>query len=264
MPSLPLMDTHGDMRVDIRILGPVELAVEGSPAHIGGDRPLTLLAALAIDIGHAVPVDRLIVDVWDDDLPEAAEADLQSHVSKIRGAIGACRLVGGDHSYTLDLAPEVVDAVRFERLTLKAEQVLPEDPQAALDACVEGMALWRGAPFGSLAELPFLQPAANRLLELRTSAIEIRLEADVALGRYARAIPILETLVIEFPYRERLWFLLADSLARDGRRVEALRALRRLAHELAEVGLSPSREISELEQQIIDEVAPHVARLARH
>jgi DNA-binding SARP family transcriptional activator len=249
--------------IDIRILGPVELAIDGVPVHIGGDRPLTLLAALTIDIGHAVPVDRLILDVWDDDLPEAAEADLQSHISRIRGVIGARHLVTGDHSYTLDLDPEVVDAVRFERLTLEAERLLPENAEAALSACVRGMRLWRGTPFGSLADLPFLQPAANRLLELRSSAIEIRLEADLALGRHARAIPLLEILVTEYPFRERLWFLLADALARDGRRVEALRTLRRLERELSEIGLSPSRELQELEQQIIDEVPPHVARLSR-
>lgn len=252
------------MTIDIRVLGPIELAIDGSPIHIGGDRPLTLLAALAIDIGHAVPVDRLILDVWDEDVPEAAEADLQSHISRIRGAIGVGNLLTEDHSYTLALDPEVVDAVRFERLTLDAERLLPDDPQAALEACIEGMGLWRGAPFGSLADLSFLRPAANRLLELRSSVIEIRLEADLALGRHARAIPMLETLVSEYPFRERMWYLLTDALARDGRRVEALRTLRRLERELAEVGLTPSRELRELEQQIIDEVPPHVATLARH
>ncbi len=257
-------NARGDVTIDIRLLGPVELAVDGTTVHVGGDRPSTLLAALAIDIGHAVPVDRLVVDVWDDDLPEAAEADLQSHISRIRAAIGPTHIISADHSYTLDLAPEVVDAVRFERLALQAERRLADDPQAALDACVEGMGLWRGAPFGSLGDLPFLRPAAARLVELRSSVIEIRLEADLALGRHARAIPMLETLVSEYPYRERGWYLLADALARDGRRVEALRTLRRLDAELAEVGLAPSRELRELEQQIIDEVPPHVARLSRH
>lgn len=252
------------MTIDIRILGPVELAVDGTPVHIGGDRPLTLLAALAIDIGHAVPVDRLIIDVWNDDLPEAADADLQSHISRIRSVIGPHHLISEDHSYTLDLDPGTVDAVRFERVALEAERLIPEDAQGALDACGEALRMWRGAPFGSLSDLPFLQPAATRLLELRSAVIEIRLEADLALGRLARAIPMLETLVTEYPYRERLWFLLADALARDGRRVEALRTLQRLEEELSEVGLSPTRELRELEQQIIDEVPPHVARIARH
>lgn len=254
----------GDVTIDIRLLGPVELAVDGKAVRIGGDRTMTLLAALAIDIGHAVPVDRLVVDVWDDDVPEAAEADLQSHVSRIRAAVGPSLIVGEDHSYTLALPSDVVDAVRFERLALDAERLLSDDPQAALDACVIGMSLWRGVPFGSLGDLPFLRTAASRLIELRSSVIEIRLEADLVLGRHVRAIPMLEALVAEHPYRERPWYLLADALARDGRRVEALRTLRRLEAGLGEIGLTPSRELQELEQQIIDEVPPHVARLSRH
>ncbi len=250
--------------IDIRLLGPVELAIAGSTVHIGGDLPQTLLAALAVDIGHAVPVDRLIEDMWGDDPPDAVEADLQSHISRLRAFIGPSSLRAADHTYVLALEPEVVDAVRFERLVLAAERALPDDPGSALDACIAGMALWRGMPFGSLAELSFLQPAANRLLELRNSAIEIRLEADLALGRHARAIPLLETLVTEHPYRERLWYLLADALARDGRRVESLRSLRRLERVLGGAGLTPSREIRDLEQEIIDEVPPHIATLARY
>lgn len=252
------------MDVEIRVLGPVELAVDGEVVHVGGVRPLTLLAALALDIGHAVPVDRLLDDLWSDHHPDAAEADLQSHVSRLRALVGVDRLLAGDRSYTLDLPPDTVDAFRFERLTLDAERALPDDPRAALDAVAEGMALWRGEPFGSLGERTFLRPAMSRLIELRGSAIEIRLEADLALGHHVRVIPLLEVLVGEFPFRERLWYLLADALARDGRRVEALRALRRLERELGDVGLVPSHEIRELEQQIIDEVPPHVAKLARH
>lgn len=251
------------MSIDIRLLGPVELAVDGTAVKIGGERTLTLLAALAIDIGHAVPVDRLVIEVWDDDAPEAAEADLQSHVSRIRAAIGPSSIVGEDHSYTLELSPDVVDAVRFERLALEAERLLPDHPQESHNACVEGMGLWRGVPFGSLGDLPFLRTAASRLIELRSSVIEIRLEADLALGRHVRAIPMLEALVAEHPYRERTWYLLADALARDGRRVEALRTLRRLEAGLGEIGLTPSRELADLEQKIIDEVPPHVARLSR-
>ena len=252
------------MDVEIRVLGPVELVVDGEVVHVGGVRPLTLLAALALDIGHAVPVDRLVDDLWSDHHPEAAEADHQSHISRLRAAVGGERLVGEDRSYSLALPPEAVDAFRFERFTLDAERLLPDDPRAALDSVTEGMALWRGEPFGSLGDRAFLRPASARLVELRAAAIEIRLEADLALGHHARVIPLLDVLVGEYPYRERLWYLLADALARDGRRVEGLRALRRLERELGEVGLVPSGDIRELEQQIIDEVPPHVARLARH
>ncbi len=250
--------------IEIRILGPIELEVDGRIEHIGGARPQSLVAALVLDVGHAVPVDRLIADVWGDDQPAAAETDLQSHISRLRAVLGQDRLRSGDGWYQLDVVPEAIDAVRFERMTLTAESLLPSDPRAALSAATQAMGLWRGEPFGVLGDLPFLQSTARRLVELRLSTIEIRVQAEIELGRTARAVPLLANLVEENPYRERLWYLLADGLTRDGRRVEALRALRRLERVLGDVGLEPSRELRELEQQIIDEVPPHVARLARH
>ena len=70
-------------------------------------------------------------------------------------------------------------------------------------------------------------------------------------------------MVEDHPYRERLWCLLMSALAHDGRRVEAIRAYRRLEGLLAEVGLEPSREIRDLEQQILVE-APGVGAHLLH
>lgn len=250
------------MTIEIRILGPVELVIDASVVHIGGQRPLAVLAALTLDIGHAVPIDRLIADVWGEDPPPAVDSDLQSHISRIRAAIGPNRLVSEDRCYALMLEPTGVDAIRFERLVVDAEASLHHEPEAAFTALTDALALWRGDPFGSLGDLPFLQGTTRRLLELRLTAMEMRIEAEFALGHHARPIPLLQHLVEEQPYRERLWYLLADGLARDGRRVEGLRVLRRLEHLLGDVGLQPSRDIRTLEQQIIDEEEPHVAHLA--
>ena len=56
--------------------------------------------------------------------------------------------------------------------------------------------------------------------------------------------------VEEYPYRERLWYLLIDALLRDDRRVEALRACRALRQALATAGLSASDELTRWEEQI--------------
>lgn len=250
------------MNLDIRILGPVEVAVDDEPAHIGGRRPLTVLAALTLGVGHAVPTDRLIDDVWGSSPPPAVDSDLQSHIFRIRTAIGHDAVVAGDHTYMLDVDPLCIDAVRFEKSTLLAERSISTDPTEALELATQAMREWRGEPFGDLGDLPFLRPAGLRLIEMRTTAMELRIEAEIETGSHARAIPLLENLVMENPYRERLWYLLVDGLARDGRRVEALRTVQRLADVLAEVGLSPSGDVRELEQMIIDEVPPHVPHLA--
>ena len=251
-----------EVTLDICILGPVEAAIDGKAIHVGGRRPLTILAALTLDVGHAVPTDRLIDDVWGTTPPPAVDSDLQSHISRIRAALGHSAVVAGDHTYQLDVPPLAIDAVRFERATLLAEQCVSTDPEKALQLATEALQEWRGEPFGDLGDLPFLRPATIRLIEMRTAVMEIRIQAEIEIGLHARAIPLLQSLVAENPYRERLWYLLADGLARDGRRVEALRTLSRLADVLAEVGLSPSGDVRSLEQMIIDEIPPHVPHLA--
>lgn len=55
----------------------------------------------------------------------------------------------------------------------------------------------------------------------------------------------------ENPYRERLWYLLIDALARDGRRVEALRACTDLRRILRQAGLEGGVHLDVLEDRIL-------------
>ncbi len=92
---------------------------------------------------------------------------------------------------------------------------------------------------------------AIRLDELRIAAVELSLEAELALGRQEFVIGELEAAVVEYPYRERFWYLLIEALHRDGRRVEAVRACDRLRELLADVGLRASEELGQLEHRIL-------------
>ncbi len=62
---------------------------------------------------------------------------------------------------------------------------------------------------------------------------------------------ILQGEVVEHLNHERLWYHLADGLAREGRRVEALRALRECERLLADLGLMPAPEFIQLEERIV-------------
>ena len=70
-------------------------------------------------------------------------------------------------------------------------------------SCVRRSALWRGSPLTDVAYEGFARPAIVRLEELRLSALERRIEADLALGRHAELAGELEALVAEHPLRER-------------------------------------------------------------
>lgn len=234
----------------IRVLGPIDLATCSGPVAVGGRQARALLGALVIGTGHAVPVDHLHDVLWGDDPPESADNTMQSYVSQLRRALGSDAIVRIDHAYELDVDPHQIDAVRFESLLAEATAARNQ-PEECRRLCREALGLWRGQPFGELADEEAFRLEAYRLDELREATMELSLESELALGNHDLVVGELELAVDEHPYREHLWYLLIQALAEGDRRVEALRACSRLRHVLAEVGVEPDADLAALEQQIL-------------
>src|SRR5690606_18370068 len=101
--------------VQIRLLGPVGMAVDGEAGAPAGVAERALLARLAVQPGRVISVTALIDDLWGDDLPANPSNALQLRVSKLRrwltdvgadGSILATRAPG----YVLDVPAAAVDA----------------------------------------------------------------------------------------------------------------------------------------------------------
>ena len=234
----------------IRVLGPIDVLSSSGLVAVGGRQVRALLGALVIGVGHAVPIDQLDEVLWGDERPVAADNTLQSYVSHLRQLLGPETIVLCDHSYRLDAGPDELDALRFEMLLGRAAESA-NDPTARLHCSREALRLWRGRPFGELADEEAFRLETYRLEELRLAAMEYSLVAELELGRHELIVGELESAVQEHPYHERLWCLLIESLARSGRRVEALREAARVRRVLAEVGVQVGPEIAALEQQIL-------------
>ena len=125
--------------------------------------------------------------------------------------------------YLLEVEPEAVDLLRFERLVDEARGIEPERASRLLR---EALALWRGPPFAEFGEQPFARNGARHLDELRLEALKERIQAELALGRDAELVGELEMLIGEHPRRERLWGQLMVALYRAGRQADALAAYR--------------------------------------
>ncbi len=138
----------------------------------------------------------------------------------------------------------------------RAADALDSDPASALATLQEALELWHGLPYGDLSGAPALMAEVARLDELRVTAVESRVEAALAVGNHASVVGELETLVREYPYRERLRGLQMLALYRSGRQAEALRAYQRARTLLGEeLGIEPSPELRDLEQRILEQDA---------
>jgi DNA-binding SARP family transcriptional activator len=239
--------------MEFRILGPLEVVEDGRALSLGSRKQRALLALLLLHAGKVVSRDRLIDDLWHGEPPAAAETTLRSHISRLRSALGASRLLSRAPGYTLVLAPEELDATRCERLLADGRETLAEGRAVdAAEVLRSALALWRGSALADVAYEPFAQGEIARLEELRLAVLEERIEADLAVARHADLVGELEGLVAEHPLRERLRGQLMLALYRSGRQADALESYQQARRVLTEeLGLDPSEPLKDLQRAIL-------------
>jgi DNA-binding SARP family transcriptional activator len=237
--------------MEFRILRPLEVADDGAVVALGGLKQRSLLAILLLSANEVVSSDRLIDQLWGERSPESGRTALQVRVSQLRKALGAAgaQLLTRPPGYVVEVDRGQLDLHRFERLVLEADTATPVVAAAKLR---EGLELWRGEPLADLSYELFAQPAIARMQELRLTAIEKRIEADLAVGRHAELVGELEPLVTEHPLRERLAGQLMLALYHCGRQADALAVYRKTGERLRdELGLEPGPGLQDLERAIL-------------
>ncbi|WP_326470331.1 BTAD domain-containing putative transcriptional regulator [Actinophytocola sp.] len=235
---------------------------------LGGARLRMLLVRLALEAGRVVPTEVLIDGLWGEAPPNDANNALQSLVSRLRracrgeqGERGGRRENGGNGGiveshpagYRLVVRREDVDVYRFEELAGRGRDELragrPGEAAGTLRAALE---LWRGPAMVDVAEAAFAAAVAARLDEVRATAVEDRIEADLQLGRHQEVLPELRTRLAEQPLRERLAGLLIRALYQAGRQGDALavyESTRRVLGE--ELGVEPSAELRDVQLAVL-------------
>jgi DNA-binding SARP family transcriptional activator/DNA-binding beta-propeller fold protein YncE len=269
--------------MEFGILGPLEIHGDGDrTVALGAGRQRAVLAALLLHENEVVSTDRLIDFLWGETSPESAGKALQVYVSQLRKALEPGRGRGATDGilatrppgYVLRVEPGALDSHRFERLLAEGRRALAAGNAAeAAETLRKALALWRGPALAEFAFDAFAQSAIARLDELRLTALEERIESDLALGRHDELVGELEALVADHPRRERLRGQLMLALYRCGRQAEALEEYRLARRALVEeLGLEPGEALQRLERAILahdpaleaPEAAVGVSRPARH
>ena len=212
---------------------------------------------LLMNANRVVPAAVLTRELWPDLAPDRAAANLQVRLSELRKALRAVaqddRLQTRPPGYSLRVAPEELDVLRFEQLVVASRGALASgDADAAVRLLDQSLALWRGLALADIDDAQFAGVEQARLEEERLGALESRIDALLACGRHHDTVAELETLTRDHPLRERFWHQRLLALYRSGRQAEALRAYRELRSTLVdELGIEPGPELRELERRIL-------------
>src|SRR5690349_2169998 len=148
-----------------RLLGPLAVAVDGEPLAIGGPRTQTLLAALLLERGSVLTIDRLVGMIWGDAAPASARVQVQNRVATLRRLLpdqtGVIETQGG--GYRIPAGVWELDLDTFERTVRDAEDLVTAgDEEAAAARLATALALWRGPALDGL-DSPSLAVAARKL-----------------------------------------------------------------------------------------------------
>lgn len=237
--------------MQVRLLGPVEVASGDLTRPVPGLRRKAVLAVLGLHAGQVVSSDHLIDVVWGENAPATALNTLQRHISYLRVLLGAkASIVARPPGYVLDIGDEATDVEAAERLIRQGTQ--SPDPAQTVTHLRAALALWRGRPLADVAELRWLGEQAERLDHTEHEAVRALVDARLALGEHAQLIPELERLISSRPFDEHLHRQLMIALYRSGRQAESLAKYQRLKHALAEeLGIDPSLPSRELEAAIL-------------
>ncbi|MER5835913.1 BTAD domain-containing putative transcriptional regulator [Streptomyces sp. NPDC002130] len=211
-------------RYEFRVLGPLEVLRDGRPVRIDAAKVRLLLAALLTEVNHVVTVDTLVHRLWGDGPPGRARNTLQNYVLRLRRALG-CPAGGAPvltrpHGYVIETAPDALGLHRFTALVRQGRTAL-EEGAAALD-------------------------------EQRLDAMELRIDADLTLGRAADVLPELRGLSEEYPLRENFWAQRMLALFHCGRQGEALESYREITALLAdELGVAPGAGLRQVHRRLL-------------
>ena len=237
--------------MEFRVLGPLEVWEGERQLELGGPKRRAVLAFLLLHANEVVATDWLVDQLWGGKPPRDAAGALHTHVSRLRKELGSAVIASQAWGYVLRCDPGALDLERFERLSAAAES-LPALERA--EKLAEALALWRGPPLEDLAFEPGLAEDIARLDELRLTALENRIDADLEAGSQTGLVGELEALITQHPLRERLRAALILALYRSGRQAEALEVYRETRRVLADqLGSEPSPELRELERAILQQ-----------
>jgi DNA-binding SARP family transcriptional activator len=245
--------------MDIRLLGDVEVEVDGATFAPDRAAERCVLATLALSPGRPVPVGTFVEHIWGAHPPAKAEETVATYVRAVRRTIArgggdrlslANRRLGG---YQLDVDPRVVDYRRFVDLRTSARVRHREgDHQRAAETLERALALWRGEALANVTGL-WADAHRVRMRRQRLDATYDLLDLHLRAGRAAAMATRATELALDDPTDKTL-ALAIRGLAASGQRAHIPAFMARTADRMREIAKTrPGPDVVALARQLTSE-----------
>lgn len=241
--------------LDARMLGPLEVRIDGKAATIHGNNARKLLAVLLDEANRPVPIEGIVRGVWEDELPERPVRAARNLVSDLRRDLrpfdDRIGITDGGEAYAVRIEPGELDLQRCKEKRRSAAVLRASDPGAAAAALREALAEWRGP---ALSGVPgrLTEAIARRLDEDRLTLLEECFDIELELGAGAELLPELRQTVAKHTTRQRFAAQFMRALHAAGRSVEAIEHFEAVRRRLADdLGLDPDPELRAVHAAIL-------------
>ncbi|WP_433576159.1 AfsR/SARP family transcriptional regulator [Nocardia brasiliensis] len=258
---MEVSETRPRNELRFTVLGPLQVGTADRAYAVQGAKVKTILAALLARADRPVSVAALSTELWGGRPPGHPETTVRVHIYHLRRALGRYLSVPGEQivrteptGYRLVAGTAQIDAGQFDTWGERSVTLLRRGlPEAAAVLAQDALRLWQGSSaLPHVTPGPIVSSYVNYLDERRLRVLGCHADALMALGQFADLVAALRELVADHPLDESFHLRLIEALHRSGRRADALRACQELRRVLdRELGLGPSAQMLELEQEIL-------------
>ncbi|MFB6724793.1 BTAD domain-containing putative transcriptional regulator [Kribbella sp. NPDC056345] len=234
--------------MEFRLLGALEVQDSTTEIKLVRRQERLLLAVLLLRANEVLSPEQLIDLLWPDDPPDNARGALQVYISRLRKA--GITIDGGRDGYAVRVPAGAADLDRFRTMVAEARALPdPADRGSLLRAALE---LWRGELLPELTDRATRDRLCAPVEEERRSALDERIQADLAAGAHLQLLDELPALVAQDPTREVTVAAWMTALHRVGRRQEALEVYADVTATLSDqFGLEPASALRRLYSAIL-------------
>jgi len=240
------------LSIRVRLLGPVQLWVDGAEVELGPVKRRALLAALALERNRPIRLTQLTGLLWAGPPPASAVPNIRNHIVALRRLLGG-RILSHQQAYQLVLDAEELDLTEFQRLAEGGRRMVRGgDPGRAEPELAAALALWRAPAGQGVTRGTELERRLQTVDQQRLQVVEDLADVRLRLGHTGDLVPMLRDHLSEQPLRERAWAQLMLAYYRSGKPEAALAAYRE-AHEVLrrQLGAGPGPELIALHRAIL-------------